>query len=543
MAAVTPQTDLFLLKCPLEVDQQNQMTFSNATAQYNYFFGLPKRGNTDFSYQRKDSTIRYNAHIDTIRSYNYCMYRNDNYSNKWFYAFITDMEYLNDGTTLITITTDVWQTWQFDITVKYAYILRQHVNDDSLGAHTYPEGLEYGEYIVNSFENIGTSSTMNDCYFVVSVTELIGSMYTYWGTSARIYNGLPQGTFLLAMAGDTYTEKYQNLKNLVRSYDAAGKSAAIMTMYVVPSSIVNVGVPITFPADAGGVKYSFSVHKLASSTSVNTVMSKTITRNSTIDGYTPKNNKCFCAPYNFLAITNNGGTRINYSWEDFSGNPSFTMRSIVNEGCDVKLTPSNYKKTTLSGGYDYSISLQKFPTISWSSDYYLNWQAYNSQHLEIQSDLAIAKAGLSTFGSVVSGNLIGGLGGLADIASIAENQQHQITVAEMTPDSVKGNSNTGDFNFTVGKTVFTAYRMSVKREYIQLIDNFFSMFGYKVNTFGIPHITGRRYWNYVKTGQVDITGNIPQDDMNEIKKLFNTGITFWHDPTKYLDYSQNNAIV
>ena len=59
----------------------------------------------------------------------------------------------------------------------------------------------------------------------------------------------------------------------------------------------------------------------------------------------------------------------------------------------------------------------------------------------------------------------------------------------------------------------------------------------------MPNITGRRYWNFVKTKQVNITGDIPQDDMNEIKSYFNTGITFWHDTTKYLDYSQNNAIV
>ena len=539
MAAVTPQTDLYLLRCPLEIDQENQMTFSNATAQYNYFFNLPKRGNTDYSYQRKDSTIRYNAHIDSIRSYNYCMYRNDAYSNKWFYAFITDMEYLNDSTTLITITTDVWQTWQFDITIKTGYILREHVNNDTIGRHTYPEDLEYGEYIINAKENVGTASGMNDCYLVVSVTELLDKMYNTWGNRARIYNGLPQGTYLFALAGESYAEIYFNLKNMVRSYDKAGKSAAILTIYVVPKSICNVAeVPLSFDVD-----YAFSAYVIESNTSVKTVMSKTITRNTTIDGYTPKNNKCYCAPYNYLAISNNGGTRINYAWEDFSGNPSFTMRSIVNEGCDIKLTPSNYKRSDLSGGYDYSISLQKFPTVSWSSDFYLNWQAYNSQYLEIKTGLGAAAAGANMVGSMLTGNLGGMVSGALSMGQIAADAQQQISVADMTPDSAKGNSNTGDFNFTVGKTVFTAYKMSCKNEYIQLIDNFFSMFGYKVNRVGVPHVTGRRYWNYVKTGHIDITGNIPQDDMNSIKKLFNTGITFWHDPTKYLDYSQNNAIV
>lgn len=545
MAIVTPSTDLILLKCPLEIDQQNQITFNSNQEQEAYFRTLPKIEVTDFTYQRKDGTVRFPAVFEEIRNYNYCMYKNVAYGNKWFYCFIEKMEFVNDHVTQIKLKTDVWQTWQMGLTFKTSYIIRQHVNDDSFGTHTYPEGLEYGDYVVNSRQNIGTASTMNDCYFVVAVTELIGSMYNLWGTSPRIYNGLPQGTYLLAMAGDSYTEKYQNLKNLVRSYDAAGKSAAIMTMYVVPNSIVNVGeLPITFPADSAGVKYSFSVYKLASATSVKTVMTSSISRNNTIDGYTPKNNKCFCAPYNYLMITNNGGAQITYAWEDFSSsNANFTMRAIVNEGCDVKLTPSNYKRTDLSGGYDYSVPLQKFPTISWTSDFYLNWQAYNSKHLEFQTDLAIAKSAVGTVGSVVTGNFGGAVNGLMDIASAAENQQHQISVAEMTPDSAKGNSNTGDFNFTVGKTVFTAYKMSCKYEYIKLVDQFFTMFGYKVNTLGIPHIRGRRYWNYVKCAQINIVANIPQEDLDEIKNMFLTGVTLWHDPSKYLDYSQNNAII
>ena len=42
MSAITPQTDLKLLKCPIENDNRNQLTFSSKTAQYNYFNSLPK---------------------------------------------------------------------------------------------------------------------------------------------------------------------------------------------------------------------------------------------------------------------------------------------------------------------------------------------------------------------------------------------------------------------------------------------------------------------------------------------------------------------
>ena len=112
--AVTPDTEIRLVKCNLNLDNNNQLNFSNATAQYNYFNGLTKKTQTGCSYQRKDNYIRWSEHIDSIIEYNYVMYKNTHYKNKWFYAYITKMEYENDNCTRIYIKTDVFQTWQFD---------------------------------------------------------------------------------------------------------------------------------------------------------------------------------------------------------------------------------------------------------------------------------------------------------------------------------------------------------------------------------------------------------------------------------------------
>ena len=78
------------------------------------------------------------------------MYRNSSYGNKWFYAYITDMKYINDNLTAISIKTDVYQTWCFDLTFKSSFVEREHVSNDTIGNHTVPEGLEHGEYKVQS---------------------------------------------------------------------------------------------------------------------------------------------------------------------------------------------------------------------------------------------------------------------------------------------------------------------------------------------------------------------------------------------------------
>lgn len=118
MAAITPSTNLRLLKNPNNLSRQNQLTFVDEHAQYTYFNNLTKLEVDNFTYQRINYTIRYKASIDDIMDYNYCMYQNEAYSNKWFYAYITNMRYINDNTTEISIETDVYQTFQFDITYK-----------------------------------------------------------------------------------------------------------------------------------------------------------------------------------------------------------------------------------------------------------------------------------------------------------------------------------------------------------------------------------------------------------------------------------------
>jgi hypothetical protein len=243
-------------------------------------------------------------------------------------------------------------------------------------------------------------------------------------------------------------------------------------------------------------------------------------------------------------ISNNGGSDITYAWEEFSSsNANFTERGVVTQGCDIKITPSNYKNTNLSGGYDWSVSRQKFPSVSWNSNFYLNWVAVNGKYQEIQAGLT----GLSFAGGMIGGMLTGNLGqmvgSVGGLASSVANQAQQVREAKMTPDSAKGNTNTGDLNYSAGKNCFTAYKMSIKAEYAKIIDDYFSAFGYKVNALKVPNITGRTYWNYVKTIGANIEGNIPQADMDEIKGLFDRGITIWHDTTHYLDYTQNNTIV
>ena len=177
MSVITPNTDFVLLKSNIELDNRNQLTFSNATNQYNYFNSLSKLVAENFTYQRQDETVRFPANRDDIIGYNYCMYRNSSYGNKWFYAYITDMKYISNEVTAISIKTDVYQTWCFDLTFKSSFVEREHVNNDTVGLHTIPENLETGGYISCKLQP--TLTTNLETCFVLAATERLPDVSSY----------------------------------------------------------------------------------------------------------------------------------------------------------------------------------------------------------------------------------------------------------------------------------------------------------------------------------------------------------------------------
>ena len=565
MAVIAPNSEIYLIKCPIELDNLNQLSFANAEAQHNYFNGLPKLSLTNATFQRKDGTIRWPGSMEDILEYNYCMYRNKNHGNKWFYAFVDSMEYVSDGMTAVSISTDCFQTWQFDIEWKQSFIEREHVNNDTFGLHTIDEGLNAGEYVVSAVAPY--SYTSGNLCIAAMTSDLPDEIYNYQvsgtpiGKRARMYNGLPNGCYISVFSGKTlggndYQALYNAFMGFIQWMDGIGKGDAIVSMFVIPESFLPANYNIISIGSADN-NYSTDIVNLPPSYSAYLAGTITINRSTTIDGYVPKNNKCFCYPFNYLMVSNNGGAEVVYHWEYFydnngTVNPEFKCYGVINQGCDMKFIPTNYANTGESGGYLWSVSSQKLPTISWNSDYYLNWQAKNgwnsvSRSIDRVADRSRAvneaekpKDILQKTGDFISG-VAGWIGNTFNaITKTISGQDYQ---ASIVPDSAQGNANSGDINYVLGKANFTSYKMCCKREKIETIDKYFSMYGYKVNTVKIPNITGRSNWNYVKTVGCNITGDIPQGDIQTLKNIFDNGTTIWHNPSTFLDYSQNNNIV
>lgn len=541
--AVTPDTQVTLLKCPIELDNSNQITFASASAQHTYFNGLPKLTESNFSYQRKDGVIRFPAHIDSLLEYNYVMYQNTHYTNKWFYCFITKMEYINDSLTLIHIKTDTYQTWMFDITFKRSFVEREHVSDDTIGKHTIDEGLSTGDYLqVTTPEDINSFDTSN---MAICVTVTQTPQGVTLGHTQKTINGVYSGLiYCIFSHSEGLPTASQWVTDFINLYDSSDKASAINSIFMVPKSfaINNQHMSVISNYDSSHPeRFFYLATDLDSYADI--VSEKTISLGSALaESYSPKNNKLKCYPYNYLMVTNNAGTDVIFHYEDFVNNtPKFKVIGDITPGCSFKCVPLNYLKQSDNNSmnsFNYGIAGSKLPICPWVNDVYTNWLVENGLPMAVQVGVGIAALGVGIATGGV-GLAVGAVSGASTIASVLTDNYR----ASLTPDQANGNTTVGDVTYSAGKSGFTAYKMSLRKERAQAIDDYFTMFGYKVNELKVPNRNSRRYWNYIKTIDVNIVGDIPQEDMQEIKNMFNNGITLWHDTSHFLDYSQNNSIV
>lgn len=527
---VTPQGNIYLCNVPLENDYKNQLTFTSKQNQETYFNSKIIKTFDNYTYIKKDSVIKLGVNIDDIIGCNYLFYRNNGFSNRYYYCFITNKEYINENVTAITIETDVFQTYQYDINYKRCFVEREHTTTDDYGEHTVPENLETGEYIYDYITNADLGSSHIVMASTVSPITLDANR---GGTYGGIVSGVGYYVFQDATALDTCLNR---LAGGDSSLFQGGKLDGVQSIFYLPDFVTGV----TSETNWG----TYNVVEVPSTAEASISNGIAIPLNPTqIDGYIPKNRKLFTYPFCAYTLSNNQGGAITYHLEDFLDKGDHTggidIKGTCTPGGSIRAIPINYKITKNSLDYtldptlkdkinDYGLTLGKFPIASWSSDVYTNWLTTNGVSMAVNTafDWVNAPTGISdvSFLESVAGNVV-------------SVWQHSLV-----PRQAEGNINSGDVTFSDGLTTFTGYMTTIKQEYAKIIDKYFDMFGYKVNSVKIPNITGRTYWNYVKTINCELDGDIPMEHINILKNMFNKGVTFWHDSTKFLDYSQNNSV-
>lgn len=128
-----------------------------------------------------------------------------------------------------------------------------------------------------------------------------------------------------------------------------------------------------------------------------------------------------------------------------------------------------------------------------------------------------------------------------NIQNAMDSYNARIHDAQATSDSIVTGSNDLMRQIALDLNTFVLYVYRPTDEYKQKLEKIWNMRGYATNTIDYPNLRSKISWNYIQTVKCNIKGtNIDPNDLEKIKRVFDNGITLWHNKNVG-DYSQNNG--
>jgi hypothetical protein len=578
----------FLKGVPFSNDYKNTRWFDNETDQVSYFDSrslVHKMIEATFVENNGKAYVSVDAPIDSLRDTNYMRFRNTGYSNKWFYAFVTKLERKNRSVTYVYFEIDVLQTWRFKINIKPSFVVREHCPlwnpDGTPVVNTADEGLDYGL----EYDDVHVTQFIpnKNIKFLVMVTTM-PLHGTNAGKNKARYNGVAQPLcwyvlpmtldgegviFVNSDGGETPMTEPEDFLNMLQT--AKKSDGDIASIYVTES----IGCPIS--VTGGGetflrVKFTekdqkFEAVQVGESGSANENISclylndlkryKTETydlggKYSGVPSYTET--KLYMYPYTLLTLDDFKGNRTDYKIEYiYDSNILLNIKGSLGTSNKVSYGMQKYNdKASMTNHQDNQYALinnnsQDIPVISNLLNAYLqgNKNSIENQKAQINFNGAmnVASSGLQMAGgmammtnpvtmaggvSSLAGGAVGAVKGAGNAHLQMEAlQAKQKDIGNMPPQLSKQGSNT---SYDMGHRYdgITLIKKTLKPEYRKRLEQFFNMFGYKKNEIKIPALHTRKNWNYVETKSCNITGDLNNEDLNEIKQVFDGGITLWH---------------
>ena len=534
----SPNTDIWFINAPLTRGDGRQIDFATAAAQAQYFKNLPGTILIEnCTYQRRDAPVRVPYFYDDLRQYNYMCFQNQ--AGKDIYCYITGMRYINDTMTEVSFEVDYFQTWLFQMQLRPCLVIREHTATDEPYEHTVPENLETGTPIeidrVNAmpFYLYGETPAEFDANFYIMFvfTQKIEQFHqTVTDPYPNIFlGGMPAGVFYYAI-------ERADIHTIIETINTNGLSDALVACYIVPKSALswstlNTSPHIYAPADKDIPEVDIMPPKGYAIPGVMEV----------------KNRKTYCYPYHYYRLTTFSGKAVDLKTELFKAisvaETRMHFKTFFSGQVNPQLLviPINYAYTdTVHDGknFSYAVEYTDFPQVPTQSDMYKNYAALNASKIGLEKIENFASIARGIVGLAGSGGETGAqdiAGGIAGMIKM----QAGFTDMQRIPDKLQGTPTGSTLQQSHGAGVFIS-EMCAKPEYLYMVDEYFTMYGYKVNRLKQPQFTSRPHWNYIQTANADVGGNITADDAEKLQAIFNSGLTVWHIPSEFGTYTADN---
>lgn len=545
MGYVVPNSTIQLFKgVSLDNRYLHTIYFANETAQNGWFSGKVYKTYNEMMYRRQGSdAVKIEADATELLGVTYMRFKNTRSGNKWFYCFVNYIDYVNENTAVVYYEIDVMQTWFIQNgTLKPCMVKREHVINDTFGNNLEREPVGSTEY--NSTE-IKTGADFSEYWLVVSTTGEPDD-------AELIKQGIFDGTKQFVAPVDTPAACKQWLIDTLGSWDAYERQQEVINMTQMPKEIAEQGDTV--------VPHDININMPSTFTGYNG------------ESYTPKNKKLFMYPYSYLQCTTKDGDGGIYRWEYFPHGLLINFRwfGTMLGGGQAKCYPLNYNG--IHENIDSGVSISDFPKCAFNFDAFEAWVAAGGR-TKWREEAAITRlrgavAVENTFADTVSisggsvreantkyaskhGELVGvDIGAKAvraatniadtylDLREAFNKVDYKFRDAVYQPNQMVGQS-VPTLSVGAGYLNFYFQHTHVKINEAKRIDDFFSCYGYAINEVKVPNIRGRQYWNFVQTENCCIGGDMPSSSRAAIEKIFDGGITFWHNGNEIGNYMQS----
>ena len=532
----------------LDPEYQNTLRFNNVNEQTTLFHTTltPVATITNISYQRVNKgVIRVGIGIETLNDVNYMAFVNTSINSKWFYAFVRKTEYVNNITTDVYYEIDYLMSYYFQTTFASCYIEREHAAVDTIGANTEPEPVDTSEAWPVLLEDIdvGSSGYAVVCAKVdmIDSNDFVGSAIVGDNLCSTVKYYIYNAGRSAKTIGSTSYPSFMTLTGLLLSSPWANAKDEIVSFFEFPFNLI--GTPTN--------SLDNCISRDVLSTDYN------VTKPTTLHGYTPRNNKLFTFPYNYLTV-DNGNTINQYRLEWFRNNAiQFRYTGALCCNPEVYLMPIGYANSDGNSAPCWSQKsvISDFPQIPYAIDSYKAWlaQTQSTRSGKLVTGIAGgagtgamagAKIGAAAGGAgMAAGGVIGGLIG-ALVGGVGASGANAIAEAEARDAANKyTGQSTGSTELAVGQQRFRVNQMCVSYNQARVIDDFFTIYGYAVNRVKTPNIFSRERWNYLKTNGCNFNGSVPAECMDVLKRVHDRGITYWANHSEIGHYNLSNNIV
>lgn len=575
MAYVQPNSTLQLFK-GINLDNRYLHTiyFADEASQNTYFTGKVTSGLTfnNLTYRRYTSTsVKIQTDATKLLGVTYMRFKNDRTVDKWFYAFVLNVDYINENTAVVYYEIDVMQTWFFQGgSIRPCMVLREHTTTDVFGENLEEEPIGSDVYDCDELSyDSGQTSLFGYYALVINTSEKPSEKGT-----PIINNNLVNGTARVQLRRSDHPNNWETAVNayidslvdtMNGSWEDGRRPVEVIDMF-------------TFPEAFAHTHVSDNTHEI------------TVTHPMNFKGYIPHNKKLFAYPFSFLQITTKDGDGASIKWEYFAGmledntdTATFVCYGNSLGGGQVICYPKDYNG--IVDNVDSGVTISNFPKNPFSYDAYQAWVAsggsnklaYAEKLTNIRGAMAEASSAFNFINDTVGGGaqmfqgmnaitaegaspnaIAGGIAntvsganriiqsGLSTYGTVLDVQEAKAKInyawkdARYKPNIVVGKA-TPNLAVAKGYLDFYFQNVHVRVDEMKRLDDFLSCFGYAINKVKQPNLTGRKYFNFVQTQNAVIAGDMPSSSKEAIGRIFDGGITLWKNGDNVGNYGHYNA--